>query len=657
MKRTIVVLVLTLILNLLVCVPTNAAQNTTTDFEYVVELAMVDGVKDEVYLESNMIDSTRWKAYSNSNALISNPNVIENKLYYAWDDEYIYLFFECNSNEMLYCPSEDETRKTTDNWHESINVFLDTAPSLLHSAKCIIGSSETERCNHISCNANDSSYRLQASVDPAFENDWWNYYRSDEGMFLTYEQFCSKRCDPYAPSYESSCANDPKGAYINRNGNCEAVSFVDYEKNTYGFEMKYNKGINEEYFLINISNSTPEYMLSFCNEVDLTIDSMLKVYYQNSAQDVFDLIENLPDDISLANKDMITQIRERYDALSQEHKNLVENYSVLLKAEEQIETLTIHEVISAIDKLPTDWSLYSVDSEAYIEAANTLYDQLTPSQRSKVTNANILTTAFKLVDKAKMISLGNINGDATINASDALMALKYAVNKQVFNGVELTAADINTDGTVNAKDALTMLKIAVGKDDIKNYIPEIDDPNKISLYLPIGGQCNKDAFDMVAQFIQRNGSYNSKYGSYTYKNDTFSATIHDDARISLSFDGVSLGSGSNFGHDLISHSIMIKRDQQETWYQALRSYMSMGSTADKSYNFIYSLPEKSWTGNYSDSLGKDGTIYHAVNIWEDTADWFEGVLYRNGVTVSLEDLGVGFENQKVNPDDIVLEKK
>ncbi len=59
--------------------------------------------------------------------------------------------------------------------------------------------------------------------------------------------------------------------------------------------------------------------------------------------------------------------------------------------------------------------------------------------------------------------LGDINGDKTINAKDALVALKYAVGKCVLTPQEVILADVNKDNFVNAKDALEILKYAVGK--------------------------------------------------------------------------------------------------------------------------------------------------------------------------------------------------
>ncbi len=60
-------------------------------------------------------------------------------------------------------------------------------------------------------------------------------------------------------------------------------------------------------------------------------------------------------------------------------------------------------------------------------------------------------------------TLGDVNNDGKINAKDALVVLKIAVNKYTPDNSELFAADVNKDNSINAKDALEILKYAVNK--------------------------------------------------------------------------------------------------------------------------------------------------------------------------------------------------
>ena len=60
-------------------------------------------------------------------------------------------------------------------------------------------------------------------------------------------------------------------------------------------------------------------------------------------------------------------------------------------------------------------------------------------------------------------AFGDINGDGVINAQDALLVLKAAVDKYTPTAQEKQAGDVNADGTLDASDALLILKKAVNK--------------------------------------------------------------------------------------------------------------------------------------------------------------------------------------------------
>ena len=66
-------------------------------------------------------------------------------------------------------------------------------------------------------------------------------------------------------------------------------------------------------------------------------------------------------------------------------------------------------------------------------------------------------------DPEPSVTLGDVNGDTKIDAKDALLVLRIAVNKYQANEEEMIAADCNKDEKTDAKDALEILKYAVGK--------------------------------------------------------------------------------------------------------------------------------------------------------------------------------------------------
>ncbi len=93
----------------------------------------------------------------------------------------------------------------------------------------------------------------------------------------------------------------------------------------------------------------------------------------------------------------------------------------------------------------------------------------------KKTTKRFLSLALALVlcvSVAPLAFAASVRGDANmddkINSTDALLILKYSVNKET----EITDEyflDVNGDGKINSTDALRTLKIAVGTDDPLTY--------------------------------------------------------------------------------------------------------------------------------------------------------------------------------------------
>ena len=60
-------------------------------------------------------------------------------------------------------------------------------------------------------------------------------------------------------------------------------------------------------------------------------------------------------------------------------------------------------------------------------------------------------------------AMGDVDGNGTVNAVDALLALRHAEGKTALTDAQIAAADMNEDRVVDAKDALRILKKAVKK--------------------------------------------------------------------------------------------------------------------------------------------------------------------------------------------------
>lgn len=63
------------------------------------------------------------------------------------------------------------------------------------------------------------------------------------------------------------------------------------------------------------------------------------------------------------------------------------------------------------------------------------------------------------------IALGDVNGDDSITAQDASLALQHVAGKTTLSKTAAGAADVNGDGSVTAQDASLMLQKVAGKAD------------------------------------------------------------------------------------------------------------------------------------------------------------------------------------------------
>lgn len=121
-----------------------------------------------------------------------------------------------------------------------------------------------------------------------------------------------------------------------------------------------------------------------------------------AAEKVIALIETIPENVTLSDKDTVESVRSAYDALTDTQKALVTNYSDLTDAESKIKALEDYEeaskkdkaaadkVIALIDAIPATVTLNDKDT---VEGAREAYNELTETQQSIVTNYDVLTAA------------------------------------------------------------------------------------------------------------------------------------------------------------------------------------------------------------------------------------------------------------------------
>ena len=395
---------------------------------------VIDGVKDAAYSDFRSIDHSYWYTWADASNTtdVVDPDRVVNTLWFTWDDNFVYLYFTAVGKYDLYKPAEGEKKPDRGvTFYEQINLYLDTAPSAEYLTPCTQGDKNEDGtpadCNHFCCNANagPGKYNRVMCRYSAAWDEWHNYYRSDEGMFLTFEQFCERRGGE--SGYE-----DLEAMYMKENGAGEVKGFIDYETNTYGFEMKYPRNPEEEYFQFNIVNDVdgyefeaegPElpYSLSFCKAPWTNSAELLEIWFADYEE------EDLPAPVKAIIR-MRSELPATVEEITSEHKD-------------------------AVYKLNHEFYQLSDEHKA-IALKQTELDGIEDFLQAAVDRVNTL---------AYLANLGDVNKDGNINANDALIALRAAVGKVDLDDDSIARADVTGDAAVNAKDALEMLQFTVGK--------------------------------------------------------------------------------------------------------------------------------------------------------------------------------------------------
>lgn len=412
-----------LVLALMVCL---SAVSVMASAETATVNIKIDGVKDTAYTENMSIQSDYWLCQQNN--AIYEPVDFErniNTLYFNWDDDFIYCYLVVETSEKLYKPDEGVDRAAADkagDYYQKISIYMDTAPSVSRtSPKC---QATGAACTHFYCNCNEGDakyYRLQTRVAPAWDT-WWNYYRSDEGMFLTFEQFMEKRMgeDGYG---------DIEAMYLKENGACEAVSFIDYDTNTYGAEWKYPRAEGEEHFLVNTISEVTDY--------DWGGDIGPELSYNYSA-----------------NVGHWLNFDGMFDVWFADYEG------------EDPEVVAVQRLIASIPDVITEENLN--DAKTVLQNAQYKYSMLDEAQAAQITQGELDKMALASAYIEVIIfsqEVGDVDYSGAVNAGDALVALRIAVGKLEVGSEAMLLADVNGDDKVDAGDALDMLKFAVGKLD------------------------------------------------------------------------------------------------------------------------------------------------------------------------------------------------
>ena len=151
-------------------------------------------------------------------------------------------------------------------------------------------------------------------------------------------------------------------------------------------------------------------------------------------------------------KGKIDEAKAAYDALSEEQKALVTNYTVLTTADSTYTTLKadndaadeVKALVAAIGDVA-----YSTESKAKIDAAREAYDALTADQKALVTNYETLTSAEGSYTDLKVAK----------EAEDAINALPASENIAVTDKTAVAAAQAKYDALTPAQKEIVSAEV------------------------------------------------------------------------------------------------------------------------------------------------------------------------------------------------------
>lgn len=176
-----------------------------------------------------------------------------------------------------------------------------------------------------------------------------------------------------------------------------------------------------------------------------------------------EIINTLPDSITLDDEQEVLRIKEIYDKLTVNQKIKVSTYSKLKKALETIEHIkkqneTLEKVIKAIDALPKE---ITMQDEGKVHHANALYIVLDEEYQKRVPNYDKLAQAldiirsFDVAVKNVVSKIDSISSDLTLEDKDQVFAVLALYNALTDNQKNIVT---NYDKLTQALETLEILQ-------------------------------------------------------------------------------------------------------------------------------------------------------------------------------------------------------
>ncbi len=165
--------------------------------------------------------------------------------------------------------------------------------------------------------------------------------------------------------------------------------------------------------------------------------------------------------VGVNSKQAVLRARSAYSNLNSSQKQAVTNYDKLVMAEKTLNTLMpVIDVIEQIDNT----RFAGLKDEADVIYSRLAYNALPDSQKSLVNNLSVLLETEMNLNKLKGIKLGDFDGDKRISSADALKVLQISVGKVTnYTDSQRISSDYNRDDEITSLDALLILQKSVGK--------------------------------------------------------------------------------------------------------------------------------------------------------------------------------------------------
>jgi LPXTG-motif cell wall-anchored protein len=145
-----------------------------------------------------------------------------------------------------------------------------------------------------------------------------------------------------------------------------------------------------------------------------------------AAQKVIDLIAGLPDEVKLTNQDQVEKAQYAYEELSADQKKLVNNYSKLEKAANDI--LDLKAAQAVIDLIAGLSDQAKVTDQDKIMQAKKAYDGLSADQKKLVNNYSKLDKAIKDINDLVAAQTVSGNGNDLTNTDSNHQLANTATN-------------------------------------------------------------------------------------------------------------------------------------------------------------------------------------------------------------------------------------